>query len=73
MFRRVVVCASMLFLVSPRTGHDRGTLTMVTASDLRSGMVVEVQVPLFVKEGELIRIEVATGRDLECVKESGKR
>ncbi|MFI5339297.1 MAG: hypothetical protein ACHQ7N_05615 [Candidatus Methylomirabilales bacterium] len=34
---------------------------------------MEVQVPQFVKEGELIRIEVATGRYLERVKEPGKR
>jgi hypothetical protein len=72
-FRRVVVCASMPFLVPPRTGHDRETLAMVIASDLRSGMIVEVDGQQFVKEGELIRIEVATGRYLKRVKEPGKR
>jgi elongation factor P len=29
-----------------------------------------VRVPLFIKEGELIRIEVATGKYLERVKEA---
>ena len=73
MFRHVVVCASMPFLVPPHTGHGRGTLAMGIASDLRSGLIAEVQVPLFVQEGELIRIEVATGSYLERVEEPGKR
>jgi elongation factor P len=34
---------------------------------------LEVLVPLFIREGELIRIEVATGKYLERVKESGKK
>lgn len=49
---------------------------MVIASDLRTGMIVEVEGQLFrvlSKEGELVRIEVATGKYLERVKESGKR
>ena len=73
MFRHVVVCASMPFLAPPRAGHGRGTLAMGIASDLRSGLIVKVQLPLFVQEGELIRIEVATGSYLERVEEPGKR
>ncbi len=46
---------------------------MGIASDLRSGLIVKVQLPLFVQEGELIRIEVATGSYLERVEEPGKR
>jgi hypothetical protein len=34
---------------------------------------LEVMVPLFIREGELIRIEVATGKYLERVKEPGKK
>jgi len=50
--------------------HQRETSAFKKAV-LENGM--EVQVPLFIKEGELIRIEVATGKYLERVKESGKR
>ena len=49
---------------------------MLIASDLRTGMIVEVEGQLYrflSKEGELVRIEVATGKYLERVKESGKR
>jgi len=37
---------------------------------LENGM--EVLVPLFIKEGELVRIDVATGRYLERIRE-GRR
>lgn len=50
--------------------HQRDTSALKTAV-LENGM--EVLVPLFIKEGELIRIEVATGKYLERVKEPGKR
>jgi elongation factor P len=50
--------------------HQRETSALKRAV-LENGM--EVQVPLFIKEGELVRIEVATGKYLERVKESGKR
>jgi elongation factor P len=50
--------------------HQRETSALKKAV-LENGM--EVLVPLFIKEGEVIRIEVATGRYLERVKESGKR
>ena len=50
--------------------HQRETSALKKAI-LENGM--EVLVPLFIKEGELIRIDVATGRYLERVKESGKR
>jgi elongation factor P len=50
--------------------HQRETSALKKAV-LENGM--EVQVPLFVKEGELIRIEVATGKYLEHVKEFGRR
>jgi elongation factor P len=50
--------------------HQRETSPLKRAR-LENGM--EAQVPRFVKEGEFDRIEVATGRDLERVKESGKR
>lgn len=50
--------------------HQRETSAFKKAV-LENGM--EVLVPLFIKEGELIRIEVATGKYLERVKESGKR
>ncbi|MBI4574314.1 MAG: hypothetical protein HY713_13645 [candidate division NC10 bacterium] len=33
----------------------------------------QVMVPLFIRQGELIRIEVATGKYLERVKEAGKK
>ena len=49
---------------------------MAIASDLRTGMLMEVEGRLYrvlSKEGELIRIEVATGKYLERVKGSGKR
>jgi len=51
-------------------------LAVVIASDLRTGMIVEVVGQLhrvLSKKEELIRIEVATGKYLERVKESGKR
>ena len=50
--------------------HQRETSALKKAA-LENGM--EVQVPLFATEGELIRIEVATGKYLERVKGSGKR
>lgn len=50
--------------------HQRETSALKKAI-LENG--VEVLVPLFIREGELIRIEVATGRYLERVKESGRR
>jgi elongation factor P len=50
--------------------HQRET-SALKRGVLENGM--EVLVPLFIKEGELIRIEVATGKYLERVKESGKR
>jgi elongation factor P len=50
--------------------HQRETSAFKKAA-LENGM--EVLVPLFIKEGGLIRIEVATGKYLERVKESGKR
>jgi len=50
--------------------HQRETSAMKKAV-LQNGM--EVLVPLFIKEGELIRIEVATGKYLERVKEPGKK
>jgi len=33
----------------------------------------QVLVPLFIRQGELIRFEVATGKYLERVKEAGKK
>jgi elongation factor P len=50
--------------------HQRETSALKKAV-LENGS--EVQVPLFIKEGELIRIEVATGKYLERVKEAGKK
>jgi len=50
--------------------HQRETSAMKKAV-LENGM--EVLVPLFIKQGELIRIEVATGKYLERVKEPGKK
>ena len=47
--------------------HQRETSALKKAV-LENGL--EVQVPLFIKEGELIRIEVATGKYLERVKEA---
>ena len=47
---------------------------MVGASHFRAGMILQLewQMPR-VKEGELVRIEVATGKYLERVKETGKK
>lgn len=50
--------------------HQRETSAFKKAA-LENGM--EVLVPLFIKEGEVIQIEVATGKYLERAKESGKR
>ncbi len=50
--------------------HQRETSALKKAV-LENGM--EVLVPLFIKEGEVIRIEVATGKYLERVKESGRK
>lgn len=50
--------------------HQRETSALKKAV-LENGM--EVLVPLFIKEGEVIRIEVATGKYLERVKEPGKK
>lgn len=50
--------------------HQRETSALKKAV-LENGS--EVLVPLFIKEGELIRIEVATGKYLERVKASGKK
>jgi elongation factor P len=47
--------------------HQRETSALKKAV-LENGS--EVQVPLFIKEGELIRIEVASGKYLERVKEA---
>lgn len=50
--------------------HQRETSALKKAI-LENGS--EVLVPLFIKEGELIRIEVATGKYLERVKEPGQK
>lgn len=50
--------------------HQRETSALKKAV-LENGL--EVLVPLFIREGELIRIEVATGKYLERVKEPGKK
>jgi elongation factor P len=50
--------------------HQRETSALKKAM-LENGL--EVLVPLFIREGELIRIEVATGKYLERVKESSKK
>ncbi len=50
--------------------HQRETSALKKAV-LENGL--EVLVPLFIKEGKLIRIEVATGKYLERVKQPGKR
>lgn len=50
--------------------HQRETSALKKAI-LENGL--EVLVPLFIKEGELIRIEVATGKYLERVKEPGRK
>ena len=76
MFRHVLVCDSIPPHAPSGAGNGRGALAVVIASDLRTGMIVEVEGQLFrvlSKEGELVRIEVATGKYLERVKESGKR
>jgi elongation factor P len=49
--------------------HQRETSALKKAV-LENGM--EVLMPLFIREGEVIRIEVATGKYLERVKESGR-
>ncbi len=50
--------------------HQRETSALKKAA-LENGM--EALVPLFIREGELIRVEVATGKYLERVKELGKK
>ena len=75
-FRHASVCDSMPLYPPWQAESRRGALAVVIASDLRTGMIVEVVGQLhrvLSKKEELIRIEVATGRYLERVKESGKR
>lgn len=50
--------------------HQRETSALKKAV-LENGSAV--QVPLFIKEGDLVRIEGATGKYLERVKEAGKK
>lgn len=50
--------------------HQRETSALKEAV-LENGM--EVLVPLFIKEGELIQTKVATGKYLDRVKESGRK
>ncbi len=68
----VVIPESVDLLVNPTAQpmHQRETSTLKKAL-LENGL--EVLVPLFIKEEELIRIEVATGKYLERVKQPGKR
>lgn len=70
MFRSGRIRGNIVFPWRPSV-HGMAESPMVVASDLRAGMILQLegQMPR-VKEGKLIRIEVATGKYLERVKEA---
>jgi len=64
----------MSALVRPRMGREEDAFHFMTPRTFEQLPVSrQVLVPQFIRQGELIRIEVATGKYLERVKEAGKK